>query len=308
MSIIDKLNQRYEEKGQEEKTKEYRSKTKALEDYLRYQKEKQTFTVSFNVANSNGDLEYRMDCGIRLILEHDVFHAAYQGYGVETKDLFLSVPLIVRVKEIDGSTVYLESAKKNIYAAVRANIEKQLKKGEEVLVHGQVTEVTEKIVKINIFNLGFVGVIPTKYWRKEYTRNLADFVSVGEDIQAYIFKHGRIMTENDKRYRPYILSRIALTPDPWDTIADSVDQNSTIVVKCIEIPPQKTYFWGTSPVAKGIEIMCDFGSGIFPIVKGEFYRCKIRVLDKEKKKFQATPFRPVAAQYVEEPVVNINRR
>mgnify|MGYP003911193457 CR=1 FL=1 len=307
MGIIEKLNQRYEENGQEENTKEYRDKAKALEEYLMYEKENKSFTVSFNVANSNGDLEYLMSCGVRLVLEYEVFHSAYQGYGVDTKDLFLSVPLIVRVKEIKGDTIYLESAKRNIYAAVRANIEKKLKKGEEVLVHGQVTEVTDRSVKINIFNLGFVGIIPTKYWRKDYTRNLADFVSVGEDISAYIFKHGKIMTENDKKYRPYIMSRIELTPDPWDTISDSIDQDSTIVVKCIEIPNGKTYFWGTSPAAKGIEIMCDFGSGRFPIIKGEFYRCKIRVFDKANKKFQATPFRPVAAQYVEEPVVNSRR-
>lgn len=279
---------------------EVQAREKALQHFEKMQKTRALMHCSFDMIDGDGNLIFVDDNQIEYFLSEEDLATAYPTYTKETRSAMLGVPIQVYIKEIQNTRVILESA------SVFVPVEERRKELERILsyrvyhknypeIMGTVTEVQPNRVFVDIFDSGVIGIIPTLYFRKEFTRDLRQFFKVGEVITGRVVKK-KSRTEGEERH--WIISTVKYTQDPWKNIPPNITEDSIINIKCIQIPQGKTYFWGVSNLVPGIEIMSDFGGGKLQIEVGGIYKCKIRKISVEEKKFQVVPFGVVSNRYL----------
>lgn len=282
-------------------------KTKRLEKMKEYMEKQTTLRISFDLIGENGDLTYIDNNGITFLLTADSFRITFPEYRADMRSTMLGVPFDVRICDIKRDIVLLQCVKEKCTKtgthrteALERVLGYRVYHKKYAFVKGTVTDVTKNQIFVDIFDTGVKGVVPTMHFREIYTRDLRAFYKKGDIISGYVIKK---RSRGEGEERNWIISMVELNPDPWENLPDTLTIGSVINIKCIAIPEGKSYFWGSSNVAKGIEIMCDFGSGKCKIEVGHTYRCKIKRLNPKKKIFQAVPFGDKAVGYLKNPVV-----
>ena len=90
-----------------------------------------------------------------------------------------------------------------------------------------------------------------------------------------------------------MLSRKNITRDTWQTMPEH-KVGEVIVVRCVDKPKGRTYFWGQYNGAKEIDIMCDYPNKSATLINA-LYRAKIVEFDRENHKFKVSPFEMISS-------------
>ena len=258
-------------------------------------KNDESFDVRFSFVAPNGDLSLKDTAGVTIVLKNEVITQDLPYYDERTKSVFLGSAFTVKVQSVDEetSTVYVRSGRDNrnaIKGRLKRDILSELKSGNEPLVYGKVIMVNKVRAEVDLMGKGIRGICNVRDWSAGYVRDLRDVCHKGDILEFRVF--GKIDATNKNPQR-FILSRKSLSGDPWESLPkEYMVENAEIVVKCVDRPAGKSYWWGTSPLIPGIEIMGDYTQK-FPnsvMNAGISYKCKVIRADVEKHRFQVVPF------------------
>lgn len=253
-----------------------------------------TIEVKFVSVDKNGSHHAVDDHGVALeLMRDDMRLSNYQ----KRAGSMLGVNLTVAVKDIDevNNTVYLSMSKKKstLSTSVNAAIRADLAKNKPIRLWGRITAIYPPKghnfgnAWIRLLDQDVVGNIDVREWSKGYTPDLTDVCKVGE---MYEFDVVGLFTTSRKTGMPiWRCSRREISGDPWKALPLDFAEGNVILVKCTNKPEGKTYFWGTSPLAPNISIMCNYNPKL-RITIGAFYRCKIDKLDIPGRFFRVSPF------------------
>lgn len=268
----------------------------ALAPFLEAEKAHEKFDVIFGYADAEGNLFATDDNGIRVILTAEELKKDLDWYRSWVKDKFIGTPFTVAITKIDkkNGIVHVQSGR-SIRSPERAKlikeIDQELKKGMPV-VPCRVASVQDDAAYLEICGSRILGICNVANWSKAYTRKLKSAVKTGEIFEFAIEKK---LPKREGTDVAYALTRKPLTKDPWEMIPpDLFKENAVIMVKCIDRPEHKSYWWGVSPLVPEIEIMGKYNDNFEGgVMEGVVYKCKIREIDLETRKFRVAPFEPV---------------
>ncbi len=265
-----------------------------FEPYRNSMESKTVFKVSFNLADSDGNLSVMDDNGITIVLTYEEFKRTAVYYSASLRAKFIGIPLIVQAVEVDEEQrkVYVTSGvglhdEKTIRAALMRELLKEVKAEKTPVVMGCVITVNPKYALVNILNVNILGIIQVRDWQKGYTRALDRETNSGD------WREFQVVDVNKKPGSDYrfVLSRVDLTDDPWESIPEEyLEENAVISVRCEEKPVGKSYWWGKSQRITGIEIMGNYNARLAEIMVSATYRCKIKEVDLKEHIFKVVPF------------------
>ena len=250
--------------------------------------------VVFNFADREGNLSVADRNGVMIMLKKDDLVEDLDFYNSFVKDRFLANAFTVKITSIDEDDmiVYVSSARSGQNSTKRKitrEIQEKLKRGEMVHVAGRPTRIDSDCVYIDILCKGILGMCMVNVWQKAFTRYLE-----AECSKDYIYDFVITGQLEPVKGRPaaFALSRVPFTKDPWDVVGEQFTEGSVLLIKCIDRPEGKSYWWGKSPLVEGLDIMCDYNDRM-RITYGGVYKCKIKAVDCEKHIFKAAPFAQV---------------
>lgn len=264
-----------------------------FENYKISKMKKKPLTVMFEYADSEGNLSLIDENGIRVSLSAKDFEKENTYYSKDIKERFLSLDVSVSVVEIDevNKTVRVVPSvtRDQQKASLMRDIFDALKKGEHPRLYGDVMSVSDSRITVNILHKNILGIMSIKDWSPTYTSHFGAVVRPGEIIEFEIVGQAPKKPGADIAFT---LSRKEIVVDPWTLLPD-FKEGDVLVVKCIDRPSGKnidrTYWWGTSKMAPGVEIMCDVNQRL-RLMNGASYKCRVRKFDKEKHVFQCNTF------------------
>lgn len=241
--------------------------------------------VVFDACDVDGTFTV-YDNGVLVVLPGEDVAALRGDVDVHATSNMLGIKLALNVASVDreNQKVVCEiprTAKKQAKNVIKDSIQKQIsasiKNGNKPLVWGKIMRVEPRRVLVDILGQGVLGIIDLAHWQKSYTRSLVGMCEVGDYLQFEIVKQAPKLQGKDNAW---ILSRKNITETAWDAIDyDSLKPGGNILVKCIEKPVGKTYWWGVSDRTPGIEIMGDYTAKFTPtknMLEGITYKCKIK--------------------------------
>ncbi len=256
-----------------------------------------SFTALFSVASKEGDLILVDENAVRVVLKVDEIVKEIPSYTKRLSGPYLSRELEVRATEVDedSNTVYVSLLKGSKIANNEMNLKRgiikelrtELENGNHPTVYGSIASVNSRRACINILNKDILGLCYVKDWKKTYTRNLVEECSVNE---IHEFQVTDILPKRHQGEIGFVLSRKELTEDPWEKLPkELMEKGAQLTVRCLEVPKTKTFWWGTTPVLPGIELMGDFNQTI-SIKEGLHYKCKVKDVDMENHSFKIIPY------------------
>ncbi len=270
------------------------NKQDPLAPYRNALEKKQSFEVSFALSTSEGTLSAVDKNGVKIILESDVLAKSLPYYKDSNKAKFIGGAFIVKATEIDeeNCTVYVRSAWNSSHSTrnqLIGEIMADLDKGKEVVLPGVIIDVSDKKCMVDLLGAEILGIVNVKDWQKGYTRHLSAVVKKNE---VYDFVVMRPLKERKGKTQAFKLTREPLTEDPWEELVKNTDigKDSVVIVKCIDKPINKRFWWGVSPMIEGIELMGEFSTSIGRPMNGVTYRCKVTRFEPEKHVLQVVPF------------------
>lgn len=262
-----------------------------MQKYKDYLEKSQKFTFVFGTTDKEGNL-LGLDGSIKLFLnKEEVFTSNCKNKSLQD---YMGKSLDVSVVSIDekNSAVYVgcEELKRQF---LKTELSKVFMK-KKVRCKGIISSVYAENAYVNLEGVGLPGYISAENWRKNtFTRDLTEVCKVGEvyDFEAYAFEP-QPMSKN-KKLKFYMLSRKNLTTDPWDNFPEDFYQvDGNCDVECVQIIPQKNYWWGRIAGLQDIEVQ-----GVIhkknPMAIGNIYRCKILTVDPQKREFRVLPFKTI---------------
>lgn len=108
---------------------------------------------------------------------------------------------------------------------------KEIKEGDTVT--GEIQEIDEKQVIVNINGAKFNGIIPISQLSAHHIDNPGDAVKVGDEIGAYVTK---VEYDEENETGAYILSKRQLeTEKSYEFLQEQLDNNKTIEAKVTEV-------------------------------------------------------------------------
>lgn len=253
--------------------------------------------VTFDFADARGNLLFKDENGVQIVLEESVLKEALPYYSSDIKGKFLCVLFHVRVISIDREhkKVFVSNtqSKISLTKTINAHIRTELQNGKTPIVYGRVETINPTgYLVVDILGKGIKGRLNVKNWSNFYTRSLVTVCQVNDLLPFEIIRQRPIKSDNKEII--WELSRKNLTSNPWEKIPKELfEPDANMLVTCIDKPIGKSYFWSISPVVPGIEIMCNYTTHQkFPILVGCTYKCKVKEirLDSEKPMFKVTPF------------------
>lgn len=293
--MLDQFNSKLENLANKDEREIVKSAVR-FDKYDRAKKDNSTIDVTFDVATEDGNLIFIDENGVKVILYEEIFSSSASYYKPSIRSKFIGIKISVKVYEIDkdNDIVLVKSARvgtaNSDVAKVAAEIRNALGKGEQPLVYGTVDFVNRTRAFVKICGLNLSGMVSVADWSKGYTRFLNEHCEKGS---IYPFSVTGIKTnraDQERRGQIFILSHKQFTVDPWKALDSTLIQiGSVLYVKCVEIPTGKTYWWGTSKIAPGIEIIGNFNSKLI-ISKGAVYKCKVRKYNDNQRQLQVSPF------------------
>ena len=278
-SILDRLNREiYQEISiGEEPPVPQEPKQTGTGKYLEYLERDQVFDVVFTSVDPDATFS-AVDDNVKVVLTHEEFMKVAKSSSTYATANLLGVTMQAKVLTVDETEnkVYVKLA-----GATKFSYEANMR-----------TEINEEIAR----NLALDRFLNKSNWSKDYVRNMEAVCKVGEFYQFEVY--GRAQKVEGKPVA-WILGRKNLTVSAWDTLdIEGLKEDGVILVRCIEKPVGKTYWWGVSDRVPGIDVLGDFTSR-FPndrsIYVGITYKCKVRKVDKEGRKISVRPFAIIPA-------------
>ena len=138
--------------------------------------------------------------------------------------------------------------------------------------------------------MGVQGVCNVRDWSTSYIRDLRTVCKKGDVIDFKIYS---VIKASKGKPERFVLSRKDFEDDAWSKIPKQFLETDAIIgVRCVERPSGKTFWWGTSELMPGIEIMGDYTKKYSQssMVTGIVYKCKVIRSEPDKHKFQVVPF------------------
>lgn len=283
-----------------------KSKAEAIDAYKKKMEEGKTLKLNFTAFGQAG-LSLVDDSGVLVILPSETKDADASANDRRWTPMrnSLDYTIEVNVKTIDeaNGVVTVEAvgssngSRVSTSLIVRNELSREIHAGRRPVVYGRIGSISadgDKAV-VNIYGMNIVGFINVRKWKKGYTRTLHSVCEVGD---YYPFEVVKFAPAVKGKEAAFILDRTEVAEDPWQNpMLQDLHEGDTIMVKCIDLPAGKSYWWGVSSRVPGIEIMGDFtrrfpsGTGIVP---GLTYKCNIRnlVISEDvnvRSKFQVVP-------------------
>lgn len=273
------------------------------EKYENYFNKNTVFDMSFDSCAKDGSFS-RYDGEWFIVLLPEDPTEEYTEYTIRTLDRMIGTVFQVQVESIDESAkrVYVTLAGKSkasreaaLKSAINREIEQQLNKGNEPRVWGSIIKVYEKYALVNILDQNIVGFIYLEHWQRGFTRSMKVACEKGEHYQFDIIRRA---PKSEGKPTAWILSRRKLAGNPWDAVDfTGIEEGAVLIVKCVEKPVGKTYWWGSSDRVPGVSIMGDY-NGMFNedngLVAGLRYRCKIVEFENgerpKERKLKVSPY------------------
>lgn len=305
-SILDRLNREiYQEISiGEEPPMPQEPKQTGTGKYLEYLERDQVFDVVFTSVDPDATFS-AVDDNVKVVLTHEEFMKVAKSSSTYATANLLGVTMQAKVLTVDETEnkvyVKLAGATKFTYEAnmrteINEEIARNLALDRKPVIWGVVKRVTKNKILVDILGRGILGFLNKSNWSKDYVRNMEAVCKVGEFYQFEVY--GRAQKVEGKPVA-WILGRKNLTVSAWDTLdIEGLKEDGVILVRCIEKPVGKTYWWGVSDRVPGIDVLGDFTSR-FPndrsIYVGITYKCKVRKVDKEGRKISVRPFAIIPA-------------
>lgn len=245
--------------------------------------------VVFDFADDKGGLLRTDDNGIRLILTGEEIDKRAKGSKDVQKTALVGKPINVRVISVDEKEkdVYLSMAptQDDMKGNIMRAIYDELKKGKHPVLWGTVLTINHRKLTVNILQKDILGIMPVSEFKNGYIRDLTKAVQRGEPIQFEVIGEA---PRPKGTPMAFMVSRKRITGDPWDNIKE-VAPGSVILVKCIDKPRGRSFYWGKFSGAPDIEIMCDYNSK-FAILMGATYKCVVKEFNRNEHIFKVKPF------------------
>lgn len=285
--LISKYNKMYEDRIS--KPVKPRVRIDIFERYKNAMHDKTNLECKFQFADTNGNLSLVDENGITLVLFRELFEKDAPYYTERMKDKFLGLTLIVKVQSIDEENrrviviSSLDSTK--IKGSLIKEVCMELEKGNSVEAWGDVTQVKPNKILVNIWHRNLLGFIDIKDWQECYTRFFPSVVKVGDVIK---FNITQLAPKKKGKDYAFICDRKPYAPDPWKKLPP-IEIGSSLILQCIDKPKGKSFFWGTSCMVPGIEIMADYNKNLH-IMNTGCYKCRITDFEPEKHILKVVPF------------------
>jgi len=279
------------------------SKEVVLDKYEQLMKLGTSTKIRFDACDISGNFSV-MDNGVLVILPSSSVGNVQSIVNVYTTSRMLGVELALNIARVDreNNRVYCEiprsvqlRSKDLVKNSINRELHRIIKGGSFPVVWGRIIRVDAKKAYVDILGQGIVGCIDVAYWQKCYTRSMLGMCNEGEYYQFEVMSQGAPRAGHETGL--WALSRRNITPDVWQEIDfEALQAGGNLMVRCVEKPVGKTYWWGVSERTPGIEIMGDFTVklGNKDIIEGITYKCKIKeieVSDNHKRnRFTVIPF------------------
>ncbi len=290
--LIDRLNTEMHGEQVKASDKPREAENDRFSAYREANDNKDVLEVVFGYADGEGNLMAKDPNGVEIVLSADEFKKSIDYYEPSIRDKFLGRPIvttILRIEETEGR-VYVQSARNNqrtTRTQLIGELKSELTKGNKPKVVGKVVAVTQKSVTVDIFGRGVKGVCPVDYWSVNYTRYLKEQVKTGSLVDFEVLE---VMPKMRGKDICFSLSHAAFTEDLWPKIPEEfLNKGVDIVVKCIDKPEGKSYWWGTTELIPGLELQGDYSRKVDVMVSLP-YKCKVDKVDKENHVFKVVPF------------------
>lgn len=300
---IDKLNEKIGNQVANRAKKEYENKEAIFASYEELQQEGKTVRVRFDACDVNGTFTKYDDCGVLVVLPGTSVYKAKKNVNVYATAKMLGIELNLKVKQVDreNGKIVCElpatvTTRGMIQNAIQREIFRAVKEGNSPIVWGRIKSVTRRRAIVDILNQGVIGIIDASHWQRCYTRQLCGMCEVGDFYQFEVIKQEPKLKDKPAAWT---LSRKNITEDAWSLIDfEALHPGGTLLVKCIERPIGKSYWWGVSDRTPGIEIMGDYTTKLQSgkrLLEGITYLCKIREVevaegDHKRNRFTVVPF------------------
>ncbi|MCR5338213.1 MAG: hypothetical protein K6E75_06620 [Lachnospiraceae bacterium] len=183
-------------------------------------------------------------------------------------------------------------------ATIREGIEKE----QKPVLRGTAIRVDADAVYVDIFNAGIIAVVPRKHFSFRFHRDLRDMIQVGDSVRGVVFAYRAKEGSDEKHY--IMNTRYHMADDSWKK-ASRFKKGDTILVRCVDIPDgtqaNQLYFWGVSPLAPGIDILCDYTTKVpaKDVAVGTYYRCRIKDKNDRDKQLKVSPFEKATSRELE---------
>ena len=264
----------------------------SLEDYKTAMKDGTVLEIRFDAASKEGDLML-VSGGLTICARAADMKADLDYYQAFIKDKFILSPLSMKVVEVDEEKkwVFVRSARNN-RASTRIRLlnelTKRVRENGSVRIAGSVTSVNDRRAVVDIFGKGVFGILYPADWSESYVRYLSQCCKPGDVLD---FDAVEVLDKRKDGRIGYRLSRKSITKNPWDCIPEGiVVPDGVVAVKCIDRPPNKSFWWGISEMVPGVEIMGNYNKNIPDILVSVTYKCKVREFDPAKHLFRVVPF------------------
>lgn len=264
---------------------------KPLDAYRECMERKGVLEVEFSAADEEGNLYVMNTDGVMVVLKGNDLSEDLEYYRARIKDKFLANAFSVKITDIDeeNGIVYVRSSRNNtnnIRRRISNEIQGELRKGLMPHVVGRPRRIDPNKVYVDILCKGILGICNVDKWQAGFTRYIEEECST--DLVYDFVITGQLAPVPGKQ-AAYALSRVPFTKDPWTQVPAHVEKDSVLVVKCIDLPEGKSYWWGKSPVVQNIDIMCDYNDNI-RVLAGNSYKCKVKECDRDAHILKAVPF------------------
>lgn len=301
-SVLDRYNKVLKDLAGEENGKgtSHGEKTDPLARYRQAYQEGDTLAVIFDTADKDGSLSYTDENGIQVYINVKDLMKAMPYYGKDISGRMIGKKFTAKIRSIDAKAgvvhVVGTATKTSTKRKIESEIKKALKEGEHPSVMGRIIRLNDKTAYVDILGRGLLGICNVAYWRHTFVSSLRDEAKVGDLLEFQVTDVNKMRPDSKianslhiHSDSVYILSRVELSDDPWKNIPDNLTVGTAILVRCTERPEGKTFWWGTTNVAPGLQVMCDYNPRL-KIMQDRTYKCNIFRLDREAHKFQASPF------------------
>lgn len=296
--LLNKYANEYTGDGLGASEKKVRVSSDIFNLYKRAKEKGTTIECTFDFADAAGNLSLEDANGITVTLYAENFQKDAPYYSKRMKDRFLGLNMMVKVSEIDEENMAVKVSSAGSRNSVKMQLTKEimmeLKKREEddslepLTLWGDVIRVDEKSLMINILHRNILGFITRANWSQLRIRDLNNVVKVGDMVRFNVIAPAKRKPGKDIAFQ---LDRRPFAPDPWENLPD-FEENSTMIVQCMQRPKGKSYWWGQSKKVPEIDIMCDY-SQRFDVMRGCTYKCKVTHYDKEKHILKCVPFEQI---------------
>lgn len=286
-SVLDILNQGIANK----QVPQFGESVREDRNYEELMEKSEFINLKFSTYGADGNYEV-VDGDKLIILEDAEMRKFGQDNTYKQKAVFLNREICVKVLRVDGNKVYVTPAGSTEYALkhstkelINNEISRSLSQGNNPVVFARVLKIQPNSIMVNILDADVIGFINRSNWSKLFTRTLEGLCKEGDYLQFEVIRPAE--KKEGTNAKAWILSRKNIAPNPWEHVnIDTLQVGNIMVVKCMEKPAGKSYWWGVTDRLPGVEVMGDYtrnyseNKGLYV---GLSYQCKVDGITKNER-------------------------